>query len=70
MQNAVRNALDLMRMAHRYLIEELSGHLHPITMLSSRFLKFHVSLSNCEKPCVKYLAELCRSNFVQFTVKT
>ena len=60
--NAVRSALDLPRMTHRYLIEELSGHLHPLTMLSSRFLKFHISLSKCEKPSMRYLAELCKSN--------
>ena len=60
--NAVRSALDLPRATHRYLIEGLSGHLHPQAMLPSRLLKFHHSISKCHKPCMKFLQELCRLN--------
>ena len=60
--NAVRTALDLPRLTHRYLIESLTDQLHPQTMISSRFLKFHDSLSKCHKPCMRLLQELFKSN--------
>ena len=60
--NAIRDAFSLPRMSHRYLIEELSGHLHPKVMLCSRFLTFHFSLLKNGKPCIRYLAELSRNN--------
>jgi hypothetical protein len=45
--NAVRDSFCVPRASHRYLIEEISEHLHPMIMLSSRFLKFHQSLQKC-----------------------
>ena len=44
------------------LIEEVSGHLHPMVMLSSRFVKFHETLQKSEKVSIRYLSELCSSN--------
>ena len=60
--NAIRDTFSLPRMSHRYLIEELSGHLHPKVMLCSRFLQFHSSLLNSGKSCLRYLVELSRYN--------
>jgi hypothetical protein len=42
--NAIRDAFNIPRLSHRYFIEEVSGHLHPMVMLSSRFLKIHETL--------------------------
>ena len=60
--NAVKEAFNIPRATHRYFIEEVSGHLHPMVMLSSRFLKFHETLQKSEKISVRYLSELCSSN--------
>ena len=48
--NAVRDAFAIPRKTHKYMIDEISGHVHSKTMLCSRFLKFHNSLLNCHKP--------------------
>ena len=60
--NAVRDAFTVPRACHRYLIEEISEHLHPMVMLSSRFLKFHQSLQKCSKISVRYLSQLSSQN--------
>ena len=60
--NAIRDAFDIPRESHRYFIEEVSGHLHPMVMLSSRFLKFHQTLQKSMKSCIRYLSELSSSN--------
>ena len=54
----MRNVSNLERATHRYLIEPLSGCLHPKIMLASRFTSFHKSLVNSSKFCVRYLARL------------
>ena len=54
----MRNIFNLERTTHRYLIEPLSGCLHPKIMLASRFTSFHKSLVKCPKFCVRYLARL------------
>ena len=46
---AIRHALGLPVRAHRYLVESLSGCLHPKTMLPYRFVKFGASLSKSRK---------------------
>ena len=58
--NAVRDTFGIPRAAHRYFVEYLSDHLHPMVMLSSRFLKFHQSLQKCMKPSIRFLSQLCR----------
>ena len=60
--NAVRDAFTLPRASHRYMVEEISEHLHPMVMFSSRFLKFHQSLQKCSKPVIRYLCQLSSSN--------
>ena len=60
--NAVKDAFDLPRAAHRYFVEEISDHLHPMVMLCSRFVKFHQSLQKCVKPSVRFLSQLSSSD--------
>ena len=59
---AIRHALGLPVRAHRYLIESLSGCLHPKTMLSSRLVKFGASLSKSRKVSVKFLSNLSQED--------
>jgi hypothetical protein len=59
---AIRDAFNIPRASHRYFIEEVSVHLHPMVMLSSRFLKFHETLQKSEKFNIRYLSELSSSN--------
>ena len=49
-------SIDLL--THRYLIEPLSGCLHPKVMLLSRFVKFHDCLISSNKFAIRYLARL------------
>ena len=60
--NAVRDGFGIPRASHRYLIEEVSGHMHPMVMLSSRFLKFHQTLQKCSKSSIRYLCQLSTQN--------
>ena len=60
--NSVRDAFAIPRASHRYLVEEVGEHLHPMVMLASRFLKFHQSLQKCSKPVVRYLCQLSSMN--------
>ena len=55
---AFRICFNVDRATHRYLIEELSGSLHPKVMLCSRYAGFHQSLLKCDKFAVRYLARL------------
>ena len=48
----MRNIFNIERATHRYLIEPLSGCLHPKIMLACRFISFFKSLVNCPKFCV------------------
>ena len=54
----MRQCFGVDRQTHRYLIEELSGSMHPKVMLCSRFTNFHSSLLTCEKFPVRFLARL------------
>ena len=54
----VRNILNLERSTHRFMIEPLSGCLHPQAMLESRYFSFYSGLVNSSKFCVRYLARL------------
>ena len=54
----VRNILNLERSTHRFMIEPLSGCLHPQAMLASRYFSFYSGLVNSSKFCVRYLARL------------
>lgn len=51
------------RTAHRYLIEPVSNTPHLKTKLSDRFLKFYLSLYNCDKPIVRHLKDIQENDF-------
>ena len=55
---AIRNALNIDRCTHRYLLEPLSQVLHLKTMILSRYITFHKSLKECKKFPVRFLATL------------
>ena len=58
----IRNVFSLDRKTHRRLIEPLSGCLHLKTSLLSRYVKFHNSLRENKKFCVRYLARVTSGN--------
>ena len=60
--NAVRDTFDIPRGSHRFFIEPISDHLHPLVMLSSRFVKFHETLKTSQKPSMRFLSLLSSSN--------
>ena len=55
---AVRLAWNVPRTTHRYLIEGISGCLHPKVMLASRLVKFVEQLRSSSKMGVRVLASL------------
>ena len=55
---AIRQVFNADRCTHRYLIESISGSLHPKVMLASRYVTFHKSLISSSKLCVRVLARL------------
>ena len=55
---AVRLAWNVPRETHRYLIEDISGCLHPKVMLASRLVKFVEQLKSSMKMGVRVLASL------------
>ena len=48
---------------HRYIVKELSSLPHLKTMLCKRFMKFKNSLESCNKPQVKFLNLLQKSDY-------
>ena len=60
--NAIRDIFELPRGTHRYFIEDISDHLHPLVMINSRFIKFHQSLQDNPKPSVKFLSNISSLN--------
>ena len=56
---AVRQAWALPNRTHRYLIETISGCLHPKVMLASRCFAFSQSLLKSTEYNVRVLARLC-----------
>ena len=60
---AIRQVFGLDRRTHRYLIEHVSGCLHPQIMLCSRLVTFHKSLVTCNKLPVRFLSRLNESDF-------
>ena len=59
---SIRQVLDLDRCAHRFLIEPLSGTMHPKVMLSSRYVTFFKTLVASSKLGVRLLARLCSTD--------
>ena len=66
----VRNVLHLERTTHRYMIEPLSGCLHPKVMLASRYVGFYHGLVNSTKFSVRYLARLAERDMRTVKGKT
>ena len=58
----MRNILNLDRTTHRYMIEPMSGCLHPKVMLMSRLTSFHKSLVGSPKFSVRFLARLAEKD--------
>ena len=54
----IRKALRLPNTTHRYLIEPLSGCIHPKVMLSSRLAKFRDTMMNSNKLMIRLLVKL------------
>ena len=54
----MRNVLNVDRKTHRYLIEHLSGTLHPKVMLLSRYVRFHKTLITSDKFAIRFLSRL------------
>ena len=59
---AVRQAFRVPYRTHRYLIEVVSGCLHPKVMLASRYSAFLHSLLNSPKYDVRILARMCATD--------
>ena len=62
--NCIRDVFKIPRTSHRYLVEELSEHLHPKVMLSSRFLKYHQTLQKSSKTSIRYLHQISSQNMM------
>ena len=60
--NACRQTYKVPRTSHRYLIETISKSTHPRVFLSSRFVKFHLSLTEYTKPAIRTLANLFKND--------
>ena len=58
----IRNVFKIPFNTHRYLIETISGSLHPKTMLTSRFVKFSESLTTSSKAEIRYLANVTKND--------
>ena len=54
----IRKSLNVPYTTHRYLIEPLSGCLHPKVMLSSRLVKLRDTMMSCNKLTIKLLIKL------------
>ena len=59
---ACRIAFNVPRTTHRYLIETISGCVHPKVFLSSRFVKYHLILINCNKSPIRLLANVSKND--------
>ena len=54
----IRQIFNLEGNTHRYLIEHISGCLHPKVMLASRYVTFCKSLVNSSKFPVRFISRL------------
>ena len=59
---ACRMIFKVPRTTHRYLIETISKCTDPRVFLFSRFVKFHQTVTECEKPAIRTLANLFKSD--------
>ena len=59
----VRYFFDIPRTTHRYLIQAISNTSHLKVKRVKRFLQFAKTISTCEKPQLKYLSNLQKSDY-------
>ena len=59
----IRYCCDIPRIFHRYLLEGVSNTTHLKVKLVKRFLQFYTTLVNCDKPHLKYLARIQKSDY-------
>ena len=59
---SVRNTFQVPRETHRYLIENICETFHPQVFLSSRYVKFHTSMLNCNKSSIRTIANFFHSD--------
>ena len=57
---AIRHAFKLSNLTHRYLIEGISGCVHPKVLLCSRLCTFSRALQDCNKPSIRLLSNLTK----------
>ena len=59
----IRYFFDIPRTTHRYLLEAISGTSHLKQKLVKRFIQFCGTMSSCDKPHLKYLMNLQKSDY-------
>ena len=59
---AIRQAYSLPFNSHRYLIQPLLQRPHLKNQLCSRFVKYVKNNDNCNKPVIRLLSALCKSD--------
>ena len=55
---SIRICFNVPRNCHRFMIQPLIDYPHPKIMLCSRFVKFHQTVTNCNKNSIRMLAKL------------
>ena len=58
----VRHAFKLPFNSHKYCIEPISNVPHLKTQLCSRFVKFYEKNEKCNKPVIRLLSALCKTD--------
>ena len=59
----IRKVLRVPNTTHRYLIEPLSGSMHPKVMLSSRLVMFRDTMNKSSKLVIKFLINLFKGDW-------
>ena len=59
----IRYFFDIPRNTHKYLLESISGTSHLKQKLIKRFIQFHKTMASSEKPHLKYLMKLQKSDY-------
>ena len=58
----IRQTFDIPRASHIYLIQPVSENSHLKVKLIKRFLGFYQTLASCDKPHIKYLMSLQKTD--------
>ena len=59
----VRRTFNIPRNTHKYLIEAISQNSHLKIKLVKKLLNFSLTLSKCDKPHIKYLQNIQKTEF-------